>query len=136
MCCISWHPKISFYRVIGKVIVSSFCRCCACLWWWFSLLLINLFFYFFLFHSSKITTWPSWLLIFQFQSLLFLFLIFYIGPFVEISFVFFSFFNPNLTNNIFSNFFFSFLRFSIFYLSHFVKVFNFIIQFKIMVLYF
>ena len=50
----------------------------------------------------KIIVWPSWLLVFQLQSLFFLFLNFGFGLFIEVFFLI-PFLNPILPNIIFSN---------------------------------
>ena len=85
----SQQPKIPFLCVIRNT-VESYSYCCnTCQCWWGDLLLVDhSFFSSFLSRPLKMTAWPSLLLIFQLQSLFFLFLIFFSLHFIEFLFVF------------------------------------------------
>jgi hypothetical protein len=81
----SQQPKIPFLCVIRNT-VESYSYCCnTCQCWWGDLLLVDhSFFSSFLSRPLKMTAWPSLLLIFQLQSLFFLFLIFVFASFYRI----------------------------------------------------
>ena len=95
-------------------------------------------FSFFPLYSLKIIAWPYWLLIFQFQFLFFWFLILS-WSFCRI-FIYFQFHHSiTIYQILYSPIWLSFLWFLVFCLCLFVWVlliFNFTIQFKLMVLYF
>jgi hypothetical protein len=108
----------------------------TCRYWLSDLLSMSLFFSSFLSPHLKIIVWSSLLLIFQFQSLFFLFIFFSFDPFVKVLFVFNFILRSQFTKNIFFNLILILL---IFFLNPFIKVlvvFNFILQSKLMVLCF
>jgi hypothetical protein len=62
-CGVSWHPKISFYRVVGSAVMFFFWWSGVCRRELYSLSLIDLFL-FFSFFPSRITPWPYLLFVF------------------------------------------------------------------------
>jgi hypothetical protein len=77
-------PKLPFYYAVGSITMYSSCWCnVSPLVVWFG---DNKNFFPSL--PPNIVVWPSWLLTFQLQFLLFWFLIFGIGSFVKVLFVF------------------------------------------------
>jgi len=128
-----WWSKLLFYHVVGNVDVSSSSLCDACQRRLTSLLSISLFY--FLSPLMKITSWYSFLFLFQFQSLFFWFMIFF--PCFLKNFYLFQSNNSIPIYHISFFLIWSLLFLFLFvFLSHFVKVLlvlNFIIQLKFMV---
>ena len=84
-CGVSWHPKISFHRVVGSAVMFFFWWSGVCRQELYSLSLIDLFLFF---SFSSLKNYTLALFVICILTSVRTFLIFVLGPFIEVLFVF------------------------------------------------